>query len=520
MAWLLKLLSLAILLTNCCAYKILVVVTFPGKSHGILGEGIVRHLINAGHEVTFVTSFPPKPKKNLKVVDVSENFEIVKGGLLNIQNMMEGNINLQSILTISEVCLEIGKGTIENPRFQNLLKDTSQTFDVIILEWLYNDLYAGLSAVYNCPYIWYSSLEPHWMVLRLIDELTNPAYVSDSASSHAPPYTFQERTEELFNQMYGMFVQSYYIEPLENKYYDTYLVPHVRSRNRPVPSLTDLKYNASLMLSNSHASLGEATRLPQNFKPIGGHHIETDVKPLPENLKQLMDNAEHGVIYFSMGSNLRSEDLPEELTSKILKIFGELKQTVLWKFERDLPNRPKNVHIVNWAPQQSILAHPRCLFFISHGGLLSTTEAVHFGVPMITIPVMVDQFVNADRAVRKGFAIKVDLSYTMDVDIKRAIHEMLTDPKYKAKAKEISLMYHDRPSTPGNELVHWVEHVVRTQGAPHLRSPALMVPWYQKCYLDLLSVILLALTVIIFIIKTMYRMVFRKSDSDKNKKNK
>lgn len=33
------------------AYKILVLFPYPGKSHGILGEGYVRHLTKAGHEV-------------------------------------------------------------------------------------------------------------------------------------------------------------------------------------------------------------------------------------------------------------------------------------------------------------------------------------------------------------------------------------------------------------------------------------------------------------------------------------
>ncbi|XP_045504394.1 UDP-glycosyltransferase UGT5-like [Colias croceus] len=446
---LLKLLILAVLLINSSAYKILVVVSLPGKSHGILGEGIVRHLINAGHE--------------------------------------------------------------------NLLKDTNQTFDVLLIEYTYQDLNAGFSAVYDCPYIWFSPLEPHWMVLRLIDELPNPAYVSDSASNNAPPLNFKERVKELFNQINGILLKKYYIESLENKYYDTYIVPHVRSRNRPVPSLTELKYNASLMLGNSHASLGEATRLPQSYKPIGGYHIEKNVKPLPDNLKKLMDNAEHGVIYFSMGSNLRSDTLPEKTIQNLLKIFGELKQTVIWKFERDLPKRPKNVHNTHWAPQQGILAHPNCLFFISHGGLLSTTEAVHFGIPMIIIPGMADQYVNADRAVRKGFAIQVDLSFSMDVDLNRAIQEMLTEPKYKVKAKEVSLIYHDRPVSPEVELVHWVEHVVRTQGAPLLRSPALMMPWYQKCYLDLFA-ILVVFTAIVLILKTICKMGSRKSYY--NKKNK
>ncbi|CAF4920028.1 unnamed protein product [Pieris macdunnoughi] len=83
-----------------------------------------------------------------------------------------------------------------------------------------------------------------------------------------------------------------------------------------------------------------------------------------------MDNAKNGVIYFSLGSNLKSKHFPQELREGLLKLFGELKQTVIWKFEEQLETRPKNVHIVQRAPQQSILAHPNCVLFISYGGTL------------------------------------------------------------------------------------------------------------------------------------------------------
>lgn len=68
-----------------------------------------------------------------------------------------------------------------------------------------------------------------------------------------------------------------------------------------------------------------------------------------------MDSARDGVIYFSMGSNLQSKDWPEEIKSGLLNVFGGLKQTVIWKFEEDFPDVPKNVHVVKWAPQASIL---------------------------------------------------------------------------------------------------------------------------------------------------------------------
>lgn len=68
-----------------------------------------------------------------------------------------------------------------------------------------------------------------------------------------------------------------------------------------------------------------------------------------------MDNAKNGVIYFSMGSNLRSKDWPVETKQKLLQMLGDLEQIVLWKIEENLTFVPKNVHISNWFPQSSIL---------------------------------------------------------------------------------------------------------------------------------------------------------------------
>lgn len=43
---------------------------------------------------------------------------------------------------------------------------------------------------------------------------------------------------------------------------------------------------------------------------------------------------------------------------ELLQMFGELQQTVIWKFEdNSLQDVPMNVHIVNWAPQPSILGN-------------------------------------------------------------------------------------------------------------------------------------------------------------------
>lgn len=69
-----------------------------------------------------------------------------------------------------------------------------------------------------------------------------------------------------------------------------------------------------------------------------------------------MDNAKEGVIYFSLGSVWKSKDIPKPIKEGLVIMFGELKQTVIWKYEDDdLKVLPKNVYVVKWAPQPSIL---------------------------------------------------------------------------------------------------------------------------------------------------------------------
>lgn len=64
----------------------------------------------------------------------------------------------------------------------------------------------------------------------------------------------------------------------------------------------------------------------------------------------------NGVIYFSLGTNVKGADIPIDMRNIILQALGELPYKVLWKFEEDnLPGKPDNVRIGKWFPQQDIL---------------------------------------------------------------------------------------------------------------------------------------------------------------------
>ena len=68
-----------------------------------------------------------------------------------------------------------------------------------------------------------------------------------------------------------------------------------------------------------------------------------------------------------------------------LNVFKGLKQKVLWKWEtEEMADKPDNVMLSKWLPQQEILAHPNCKLFITHGGQSSFQETLCHKKPVVS----------------------------------------------------------------------------------------------------------------------------------------
>ncbi|NEU35987.1 hypothetical protein GN156_35620, partial [bacterium LRH843] len=80
------------------------------------------------------------------------------------------------------------------------------------------------------------------------------------------------------------------------------------------------------------------------------------------------DESEDGVVYFSLGSNMKGTSLKEEKRQVFLDAFAKFpKIRFLWKFEMEdvTTNKvPSNVLIRKWMPQQDIFKHPQLRAFI------------------------------------------------------------------------------------------------------------------------------------------------------------
>ncbi|XP_046975452.1 UDP-glucosyltransferase 2-like [Vanessa cardui] len=491
---------------TACAYNILCIQTVPSKSHYHLMKGIVDPLLKAGHQITFISTYPEaKPVKNLKYIDVSHIQMLIR-------NIDMGDRTKQGMSVVREFARNISRAAIGSPAVKEALM--KERFDAVVTEWFFSDADSGYAAVQQVPWILLSGMTMHPHIENLVDAVRSVPVLPAIKNDSPIPMNFWSRVMNTFAFIYTSTgtVLDY---PLVKSDYESYFSPIAKARGVTLPSYEEALYNVSILFVNSHPSFAPAQSLPPNVVEIGGYHISEEIPPLPKDLQDLLDSSTQGVVYFSMGSVLKSSQLPEKTKQDLIKLFGELPYTVLWKFEEKLEGLPKNVHIRPWMPQSSILAHKNLKVFITHGGLLSTLESLRYGVPIIAIPVFGDQPSNAQRCVRGGHALMVDFTPEMGGPLKAALKEMLSNDRYYKQAKYLSRLFTDRPVTTTHLIQHYVRLAIETNGADHLRSKALLYSWYQLWMLDQLAFLLVVLYIIYSVFKKIIGL-FKKGNQHKN----
>ena len=55
-----------------------------------------------------------------------------------------------------------------------------------------------------------------------------------------------------------------------------------------------------------------------------------------------------------------------------------------------MEDKPDNVKLIKWAPQQDVLGHPKVKLFVTHGGQSSTQETLCHEMPAVSINVTLD----------------------------------------------------------------------------------------------------------------------------------
>ncbi|XP_075989355.1 UDP-glucosyltransferase 2-like [Anticarsia gemmatalis] len=515
-------LLLLALVSSTFGYNILGLFPVPSHSHNQLGRGIVNALLNEGHSVTWVTPFPEKvgknPPKTLKIIDVSPIAKMVQG-----VNMASPETLQRGLSFVKEFAHNITTATLSNKDVIDTLVNTQ--FDAVVTEFFFNDVMCGVAAVQQVPWIMMTGTQMMPFQETQVDEVRSISTVPLMFNNAGIPMSFVERAANAFIYA-AMSVGDWLDRSWTIGEYNKIFGPLAKARGFELPAFDDAFHNVSILLLNAHESLSPPFSMPPNVINIAGFHNDEDPPPLPKDLQELLDNSKQGVIYFSMGSVLRSAALEDQTRKDLLAKFAKLPYTVLWKFEENIPEKlPPNVHVRPWMPQPSILAHPNVKVFITHGGQLSTLEAVATGVPLLAVPVFGDQPANAERAVKSGYALRVTFKPDMAEELDQNLREILKNPAYTERVKYLSKLFKGRPVRPSKLAAHYINLAIETKGAYHLRSLSLQYSWYQRWLLDLAVAVLAALAIVLILLKVALTMCYRKifgkpSQFDKKKDSK
>ncbi|KAH8383545.1 hypothetical protein KR009_009264, partial [Drosophila setifemur] len=440
---------------------------------------LIRALTERGHTVTMISPATvdhniegvrniriPLLNKNMKeLIDSNELADFLRN------KWSEANLSARLLSNISYSIL--GDSGV-----QKMMRDRSERFDMIILEASHLDAIYGLAEYYNATMVGVSCMRLNWNVDDLAGNPAPSIYEPISPMGFSWGYSFMNR---IYNWMYiteEKLLLRLILRPAQLSVFRKFF-------SYPDEVFEELRSKFSVILINSHFSMGRVRDNVPNIIEMGGIHLSEPVEPCDKDLQRFLDEAEHGVIYFSMGLDIKVELLPDNMQEPLIQTLTQLKQRVVWKSEMStMLNKSDNIYIIETAPQRALLAHPNVKIFITHGGLLSVMEAIHSGVPMLGLPLFFDQFSNMHRVEMAGIAIVLD-SYTLTKEsLTTAIKELIEDPKYAQKAKEMSLSFMDRPMSPLDTAVWWTEYALRNRNVSNMRLNEEDIPFMRYYRLD------------------------------------
>lgn len=73
--------------------------------------------------------------------------------------------------------------------------------------------------------------------------------------------------------------------------------------------------------------------------------------------------------------------------------------------------------------------------------------------------------------------------------------------RYSKNAKMASERFKDRPMSPAESVIYWTEYIIRHKGAPHLKSHAHNLAWYQYFLMDVIAVIFSVILTVFYIVR-------------------
>ncbi|XP_058834814.1 UDP-glucosyltransferase 2-like [Topomyia yanbarensis] len=484
-------------------------------SHHNWNRAIVDTLAAKGHNLTIVSADVERnTPDNVHYIELEETYPELYSGPHNIDLMEMANENLfTSIVSFyNDFVITECRGILKSKGLQ-FIKNYPDDFTVDLV---LNDMTCGgcMNGLLH---------KFHYPPLVSVTAFNNPPYVTDVIGGHkyyayVPFYSLPYGTDMTFFQrvlntllymtdyLFRTIISNPKLDKMVREYFQYDDMPYVPDMDR----LT------KVILVNAHYSIDFPEPAPPNLIPVGGLQIK-EPKPLPKDLENFILAGKNGAVLFSLGSNIQSDELGSERQQMFIDAMRQIPDyNFLWKFESNLNLKlPQNVIIRKWLPQNDILGHPNVKGFITHAGLLSTHEATWYGVPMIGIPFIADQYRNIERCIRMGVAERINLQTLSSEQIRDTVRKVLDTPGYRDKMVKVSALFRDQPEKPIDRAVWWIEWTLRHPDLDSLQSPVLNLGFLRSNLVDVIAFLVLVPVILVLCLK---KLVLAKRKVDHEKK--
>jgi len=483
--------TVCFLLQDAVGLNIVMFSIYGSKSHENMFTPTAKALLARGHNVTFYASYKPETQPGLKLYEISIVAELLAAKSASLFTP-EGIISPDDYVSGLYSFLDVACRAVYKHEDMQALVKSGILYDVALVDATFNDCFLPIASEVSKSIMF---IGPSDMFNYLAWSMNVPfpfAYIPDFMRTPTPKMNFLEKMRNVYVQVYDLIYRNYVLFPR----LDVILreeMPGLKS------NIFEAQKRVSFYLINKHPAFDGSVPTMPYIKYIGGIHIQK-TKPLPKDLESFANGSgDAGFIYVSFGTRVSGQTLPKHAKEAFVEAFSRLPQRVIWKFSGTLSGLSSNVKLVDWAPQQDILAHPKIRGFITHGGRFSMLETIYHAVPVIGMPIATDQPFNALRAEDLNIGLALSWSDVTAEKLLKAIDTIVNDTSLSNTVKKHQSLIKDNQVDPADIATYWIEYVARHNGALHLRSAAEHLNLAQYFLLDVIAVVLLVIVITTYV---------------------
>lgn len=262
------------------AYRILCLLPYPGKSHYMVFEPILRELTYRGHQLT-VVSFFPNPDENRRDVSLAHlapiNLEVIdlKGHDQTYFGLEKHYEHFPVIKMLAKSNLILCEKIINSEVFEEFVRGDGE-YDVVLMEYFNMDCMLGIVHNYGKPSVGLISCTMLPWTPSRAGAPDNPAYVPNTMLPFTENMSFFERLENMVVLYFYNIWYDFTIWRTERRILETRL-------GRSLPPLSDIAKNTSVVLVNTHHTLNGVKVVPPSIVEVGGIHLHNrTAQPLPK----------------------------------------------------------------------------------------------------------------------------------------------------------------------------------------------------------------------------------------------